>query len=410
MRRIVNPQQTRLFDCFDPVLSSRARNRLLDSWPGVFRHVILERMPVDAIAGHFNPRMGRPTKELYSMAGLILLAELMDWTQAQAIDAYGFHMGVHYALNLEPVAHELSKRTFERYRVIFEEVELASRVMHDVTVNLVKLLGLRVDRQRLDSTHIFSNMARLGRTRLMAVAIKRFLTQLKRHDGQGDELLDEALRRRYAPSVHQLFGATGKDKESRHPLRQQVAEDMHLLVRRWGENESHCGRPTYKVMERIFYEQCEVREEKVGVKSKTGGNVVENPSDPDATYDGHKGPGYQVQISETCHRHNEVELITSALPETAVESDTAAPPKVLEDLKESGLLPKEMFADTHYCGDENVQLAAEYDVELVGPVPSGPAGDGAIVWIIPLSSVALWAVGVSRQPRCFVSVIASVVG
>jgi len=378
MRRIVNPQQTRLFDCFDPVLSSRARNRLLDSWPGVFRHVILELMPVDAIAGHFDPRIGRPTKELYSMAGLILLAESMDWIKAQAIDAYCFHMGVHYALNLEPVAHELSKRTFERYVVIFEEVELASRVMHDVTVNLIELLGLRVDRQRLDSTHIFSNMASLGRTRLMAVAIKRFLAQVKRHDGQGYELLDEALRRRYTPSVHQLFGATGKDKESRHQLRQQVAEDMYLLVRRFGENESHCGRTTYKVMERIFYEQCEVREEKVVVKSKTGGNVVQNPSDPDATYDGHKGPGYQVQISETCHPHNEVELITSALPETAVESDTAAPPKVLEDLKESGLLPKEMFADTLYCSDENVQLAAEYDVELVGPVPSGPAGDGDV--------------------------------
>jgi len=35
------------------------------------------------------------------------------------------------------------------------------------------------------------------------------------------------------------------------------------------------------------------------LKVKTGGDCVQNPSDLDATYDGHKGPGYQVQLAET---------------------------------------------------------------------------------------------------------------
>ena len=63
-------------------------------------------------------------------------------------------------------------------------------------------------------------------------------------------------------------------------------------------------------MERIFCEQCEVQEEKVVVKDKTGSTVMQNPSDPDATYDGHKGPGYQAQLSETCSPENETQLIT----------------------------------------------------------------------------------------------------
>jgi hypothetical protein len=54
----------------------------------------------------------------------------------------------------------------------------------------------------------------------------------------------------------------------------------------------HSGCDTYKSMERIFYEQCEVHEEKVCVKKKTGGNVMQNPSDSDATYDGHEGPAW----------------------------------------------------------------------------------------------------------------------
>jgi len=371
MHKIVNPKQTRLFDPFNNVLTEKTRKRLLDGWAGVFRHVILELMPVDAVSEHFDPAMGRPTKELYSMAGLILLMEFMDWTKDEALDAYSFHMDIHYALNLEPVTHDISMRTLERYMNLFEDDALAKTVMSEITVTLVDLLELNIDKQRLDSTHIFSDMASFGRTRLMGVAIKRFLTQLARHDSNAYELLDEQLRMRYTPGVNQLFGDTGKDSESRRRLRQQVAEDMYLLIRRFADTAEHTGRDTYKAMERVFYEQCEVHEEKVCVKKKTGGNVIQNPSDPDATYDGHKGPGYQVQISETCHPENETQLITCALPQTAVESDTTAISEVLDSLEESELLPREMFADTHYCSDENIQAAANRGVELVGPVQCG---------------------------------------
>ena len=371
MQRIVNPKQTRLFDSFDHVLTEKTRKRLLEGWAGVFRHIILELMPVETISGHFDPAVGRPTKELYSMAGLLLIKEFMDWTKDEALDAYSFRMDIHYALNLEPVTHDLSMRTLERYIDLFEKDELARVIMSKVTVKLVDLLEINIDRQRLDSTHVFSDMASFGRTRLMGVAIKRFLTQLKRHDTKAYERLDEQLRKRYAPGVNQLFGDTGKDSESRRLLRQQVAEDMYLLIRRFADAAEHINRNSYTSMERIFYEQCEVHEEKVCVKNKTGGHVMQNPSDPGASYDGHKGPGYQVQLSETCHPDNEVQLITCALPQTAVESDSTATSEVLDKLDESGLLPREMLVDTHYCSDENVQNAAARGVELVGPTPPG---------------------------------------
>jgi len=295
----------------------------------------------------------------------------MDWTKDEALDAYSFHMDIHYALNLEPVTHDISMRTLERYMNLFEDDDLAKSVMLEIIVTLVDLLELNIDKQRLDSTHIFSDMASFGRTRLMGVAIKRFLTQVIRHNKEDYNLLEEAFRNRYAPGVNQLFADTKKDSESRRLLRQQVAEDMHFIIRYFGGNAEYNGKDTYKAMERVFYEQCQVHEEKVCVKKKTGGNVIQNPSDLDATYDGHKGPGYQVQISETCHPENETQLITCALPQTAVEPDTTATSEVLDSLEESGLLPREMFADTHYCSDENIQAAADRGVELVGPVQCG---------------------------------------
>ena len=376
MRKIVTPQQTNLFDSYDPVLNERARQRLLDDWPGIFRHVVLELMPVTELGSHLHASLGRPSKELYSMAGLILMMEMKNWTKQEAVTEYCFNMAVHYALNLEPVAQDLSVRSLERYILKYETEDLAAKVMHEVSMELVKILDLKVDQQRLDSTHIFSHMADFGRTRLMGVAIKRFLAKVNQFDTKGYTSLEESLRQRYAPSVHHLFGDTGKDKESRRLLRQQVAEDMLALVRRFAEDPVHCNRDTYKAMKRIFYEQCEVQEKKVTVKAKPGGDIMQNPSDPDATRDGHKGAGYQVQLSETCNPENEVQVITSALPQTAVESDSNALEAVLEDLKESTLLPEQMLADASYCSDENVEKAAdEYGVELVGPVPAGTVAE-----------------------------------
>lgn len=369
MRRIVNPRQTRLFDPYQPVLTAANQQWLEENWPGVFRHVILERMPVGALRKHFHPTLGRPTQELYSMAGLILLTEWRNWTQEQAVEAYRFHTEVQYALNLEPEGHDLSVRTLERYQKDFEADELAQQVMHDVTTHLVELLEVKVDQQRLDSTHVFSDMAQLGRTRLMGVAIKRFLTQVKRHDPAAYARLDSALRERYVPREHLLFGAVGPDRATRRLLRQQVAEDLYQLLRQFADQPAPASRRSYQALDRILHEQCEVQEQKVTVKAKTGNTVMQNPSDPDASYDGHKGPGYQVQIAETCHPDNEVQLITCALPQTAAVPDEAAVAPVLEDLQASGLLPEQMLGDTHYPSDENVQLAERHGVELVGPVP-----------------------------------------
>ena len=371
MQRIVNPQQSRLFDPFDPVLTEKTRTRLLDGWPGVFRHVILELMPVNILGGHYSPDMGRPTKELYSMAGLIFMMEFFDWKKPEALNAYSFHMDVHYALNMEPVTHDIAIRTLERYVALFEKDELARKIMHDVTIKLAELLEINIDKQRLDSTHIFSDMASFGRTRLMGVAIKRFLTQVLRGDSSAYQALPESLRQRYSPSVHQMFGGTGKDKQSRRRLRQQVAEDMHFLIGKFAGMGPLSNGTCYKALERIFYEQCDVHEDKVAVKDKVGSRVMQNPSDADATYDGHKGPGYQVQLAETCDPDNEVQIITAALPQTAAEPDTEAVGPVLNTLEESKLLPQELFVDTGYASDENVRKAESRGVELVGPVPGG---------------------------------------
>ena len=371
MRHSINPRQGRLFDPFDGLIPPLGRQRIRSGWQGVFRATMLELMPAKELGEHFHATMGRPTKELYSVAGLIFVQEFHDWTNAEAVEAYLFRTDVQFALNLEPGCAQMCERTLERHRKIFLEDELAGQVMDRVTTRLVDLLDVDISKQRLDSTHVFSNMATFGRTRMMGVTIKRFLTQVKRHQRADYEALPAELRQRYAPSQAQLFAKESKDAAGRAKTRQQVAEDVHELINRFADHAGLRDRPSYLALVKIFEQQCEIVDERVTVRTKTGGNCVQNPSDLDATYDGCKGPGYQVQISETCSPDNDVQLITSVLPQTAVESDANALLPVLEDLQKKDCLPDELLVDTSYGSDENVQQAGAMGVQVVSPV-AGP--------------------------------------
>jgi Transposase DDE domain len=371
MRHSVNPQQGRLFDLFAGMIPPLGLDRIHKGWQGIFRTTLLELMPARRLGKHFSATIGRPTKELYSVAGLLFLQEFQNWTIPEAVEAYLFRTDVQFALNLEPGHDEMCERTFERYRALFLEDEGAGQVMQDVTDRLIDLLELDIAKQRLDSTHVFSNMASFGRTRLMAVTIKRFLTQVKRHHLTDFEALPAALRQRYAPSQAQLLSKESKDVDGRAKSRQQVAEDVRDLIDRFADHAGLRDRPSYQALVTVFAQQCEIVEDRVHVRVKTGGACVQNPSDLDATYDGKKGQGYQAQFSETCGEANDVQLIVSALPQTAVESDANALTPVLEDLQTRDLLPEEMLADTSYGSDGNVQQASALGVELVSPV-SGP--------------------------------------
>ena len=367
MRRIRDPQQKWMFDPFDGVLSGMARRRLLTGWQGVFRTVVLKLLPVNELSQHFSENLGCPTKELYSMAGLIFLADFFGWTAIEAADAYMMRAEVQFALNIEPGV-ECCERTVERYRKLFTDDDLASQIFRELTATLVDLLQLDVSKQRLDSTHVFSHMAMFGRVRLMAVTLKRCLTQIKRHAAEDFAALPEELRDRYAPSEGKLFGHA-KDAEARARARQQVAEDMFLVIERFADHAQINSRSSYTSLVQIFAQQCEVVEGQVIVVAKTGGDVIQNPSDLDATYDGHKGQGYQVQLSETCSTENDVQLITGVIPETACANDSEALQPMLEQLQANGLLPDQMAADTAYGSDENYVIAESLGVELIAPVP-----------------------------------------
>lgn len=402
MINIKDPQQIALFDLESSFLSPPALARLETSFYAIFRHVILSLLPAQEISKHFNANEGRPTKEIYSMAGLLLLKEFRNWTTKEATESYIFDYRVQYALNMGRDKISFCERTLERYMTIMREDNLAIEIFDNVTAKLIEELGIQIKTQRLDSTHVFSDMATFAKTKLMGVAMKRFFVQVKRHHSETYETIDSELRARYEKNQNALFADHSKDQKKRGNLRQEVAEQLHEIITFFNGNLPIEKMDTYKQLIQIFNEQCEIispvgvenvtdseglaqtpdenksdeeamptnlqKDVEIKIKKKTGGDVIQNPSDPDATYDGHKGVGYQVQICETADAENDVQLVTAILVETAVESDANAVEPVMEKLEKSELLPDELQADTLYGSDANHQFAAQKGTDLISPV------------------------------------------
>ena len=80
---------------------------------------------------------------------------------------------------------------------------------------------------------------------------------------------------------------------------------MYSLICQFKDHEDVSSMHSFKLLLRILNEQCQIEGSgddcRVTVKEpKTiPSDSLQNPSDPDASYSGHKGQGYQVQIMET---------------------------------------------------------------------------------------------------------------
>ena len=255
MRYFEDPRQAELFDAFQSILSPVAYGKLRRGWQHLFRCAILKLLPAKKLGEHFDPAMGRPTKELYSLAGLLFIMEFRDWTHEEAADAYMFNVDLQYALNLKPENQSLCRRTLERYISLFRDDELAQEIMHDVTAELVKLLDLDVSKQRLDSTHIESNMAKFGRIRLMATAVRRFLVQVKRHDEPGYGRIPEGVRQRYEATPQAIFGWKKLDDDGVNGCGKR-RRGSGVSSKRFASIS--CCFAAYQMMVKVFEQQCEV--------------------------------------------------------------------------------------------------------------------------------------------------------
>lgn len=372
---MIHVKDHKQYDMFNPFayLGPKRLALLESSWAHLFREEVLHNLPVEKLFPLYSKEFGRRTKELYAMLGIVLLQQQHDLTDDEAIQQFSFNIMWQYALNVtdpSDISSYVAPRTLWTMRDNIAKLGLEQALFENVTGALTKLFDLDPSKQRLDSIHIFSNMAHLGRIRLFVRTIRKFLVNLKRHHADLYQALGEVAVR-YEEKNDGQFAV--KPSDSSRKL-QEVGDDCFLLVERFKDHEAVTIMDSYKQLARMFAEQCvlEKTDSATAVVIKPNKEVpsdsLQNPSDPDAGYCGHKGKGYQMQVMETYSADkSQPNLITHIKVEAAHESDSNALLPAIEDAAKRELAPEQLLADSAYGGDDNVEKAKELGVEVISP-------------------------------------------
>ena len=99
MIRVNNHKQGNFFDPWD-FLSPKRRKLLDQSWAGLFQKELLCELPVDKLAPFFTDGFGRPSKELHTVLGALILQQTHDLTDEETVNQLAFNIQWHYALNI----------------------------------------------------------------------------------------------------------------------------------------------------------------------------------------------------------------------------------------------------------------------------------------------------------------------
>jgi hypothetical protein len=382
------------------------REACLKSWAGPFREkalpILLKRE--DDFAALYDLDNGRPNRSVALVVGTLLLKEMNDLTDEEALGALKFDVRWWYAFDLEVEDTQTCQKTLHNFRAGLMEQEKSRLVFRGLTDELISVLGIDTAKQRLDSTHILSNIALLSRLGTFCETLRIFVHALKKRYPKIYEALPVGMVRRYGEGSEYGDARTA----DRHRRLSVAARDTYRLVDRFKGDSAIRGLEEYHLLERLFKERCEVVAEAespkeddddhgegaVPVKLKEAKEVrsdcMQTPQDPDVTYSGHKGQGYEVQIAETCQdkdtpkdEKNPVQLITEVHVTPSAHSDARSTIPTIEALDEAGHRPATLLADTAYSGAENAAKSAEKGVNLLAPCPAKGKPDPQKTYPVP---------------------------
>jgi hypothetical protein len=370
------PPQQKLFG-IETQVSPSLRGRLESSWAHLFKCEILPILfrKEDDYAMLYG-KTGRPNFSVGRLLGLCLLQEWNDLSDQEALDTFSFDVRWRYALDISDEEDYLSRRSLVEFRRRLAakdpEMKLVRSVFDNVRDSAIQKLGLSVSHQRLDSTHIISNIRLRGRVALFTNTLNLFLKSL---DTDYSLRVPVKIREWHTRDPEGWFGLGPAEQKIKL---EELAQYLYELIVIFEKDE--LGEP-YRLLGRLFSEQCECSREnpknppKIQIKKKTEGPTLQSPYDPDASC-GHKGPGYSLHLTETCNNEGQHEIITDYEVHGAARSDKGKALSVIERL--AGCKPDTLFADGGYPSVPSALKVKEQDIEFIAPVDRSRLSDDVV--------------------------------
>ncbi|MDR2339600.1 MAG: transposase [Deltaproteobacteria bacterium] len=232
-----------------------------NDWPGLFREKIFPILPVHLLIPHYSADNGRPSHNLRTLLGLMVIQHYFDFTDQQTLNALARDIGIHYALRIDDwsdTTARVSRRTWIKFRNLVVEIELLDKMMADITAMFAEAYSADTSCVRMDSVHIESNTKNIKRSGVFASTITSFLKSLRNHNKEAFGKVGKNLASKYLDREDSYDYFNQAKPSETHRVTSGMAGDLFRLVRMFEGDPLVSGTEPYLIMARVLSEQCRI--------------------------------------------------------------------------------------------------------------------------------------------------------
>ncbi|MFA9464615.1 MAG: DDE transposase [Velocimicrobium sp.] len=345
--------------------------RIIDkSWAKSFAEIIFSVIDESPYAVLYSDLDSRPNSLVNVTVGALIIKELTGSTDDEILESLMFDIRYQYALHTthfeeQPLSDRTLGRFHERCRIYEEETGID--LIHETVVSLTDEMSklMKIDRQlkRMDILMVASNIKKMSRLELLYTCVSNLVKRIVTIKME----IPENLQHYRQTEDRNIVFYHNRSDETQTRI-DTVLKDASLLMKL-----CHCQfdeSSEYMLLVRVLKEQTVKDEEgnyhlkEVGAEGLNG-SILQNPSNPDATYREKAGKQYRGYIAnvieDTCENGS---LVMDYQYEQNIHSDSPFTKETIEQLGQQ-TEKVTIVADGAFSGSNNKELDATNNIELV---------------------------------------------
>lgn len=351
-------------------LTAREQKALEKSWAKIFADEIFPAIDEKRFSVLYSDKASRPNTPVNVIVGALIIKELFDYSDDEMVENLMLDFRLQYALHTTSFDEQpLSDKTLSRFRkrcYDYEQLynkDLYHDCVKDLSASIAKLMGVSGKVRRMDSMMIESNIRKLSRMELIYTCIAKLAALIEKAN---ENFLPAELKHYADPNdfnrviYHQR--STSADERMK-----QLLKDADKLISLSGP--AYADTTEYALLVRCLSEQTIMEDNSRRLRTKADGGlhskVLQNPSDPEATYRNKSGKehrGYVANLEESVGENGSV--VTDYQYEQNIHSDSQFIRDHLDEMEKQEEHTV-IVADGAYSGTEHTKLAEEKNISLI---------------------------------------------
>ena len=248
-----------------------------DDWSFIFRKYVYNSIDVSKFKHLYKAgNLGAPNKSVKDQISLLIFMMIEKLTWRQVENMFMRRIDWQIATCTELGQGKIDHTTLFKFFNKLLNDEVAYELFKELTKKFIEKSGISIEQQRTDSFFMFGWLKTLSRYGLLKEAIRKFLQILRKQKSGLYNSIKGELSREYLKND---FDLTEKDKEKANRKIGEMVQDIYRLREVFSTHRQIKHYETFKIMCKIFEQQCVVNKDKDGeTDSKKERDISTNSS------------------------------------------------------------------------------------------------------------------------------------